>query len=200
MQVAPLRPARERSERVILSPTLPGPGGVPLSTHTGAPRCFSQREELPGATEGSEMPTRLGPVRDEIQHVFHVRLRSARRTRNLSQVDLARMLKLKPSSISHLERGRALPGLPSFFLLAQALEVSTDFLLGLEDTLNHQEDATFTDLVQAIALMSSDDRELLLRFAERLTAPRDTRAAAGAPNAVGRNARSTGFGEPGALR
>ena len=80
------------------------------------------------------------------------------------------MLDLKPSSIAHLEGGRTLPGLPNLFHIAQALEISTDFLLGLEDTLNHQEDRTLTALVQAHTLMSPDDRELVLRFAERLTA------------------------------
>ena len=122
----------------------------------------------------SDSPTRrLGPVRDELQHLFHVRLRLARRARHLRQVELARMLKLKPSSIAHLESGRTLPGLPNLFLIAQALEVSTDFLLGLEDTLNHQEDPTLTELLQAYAVMSSDDRELVLRFVERLTTPHD---------------------------
>ena len=94
----------------------------------------------------------------------------ARRARHLKQAELARKLELKPSSIAHLESGRTLPGLPNLFLIAQALEISTDFLLGLKDTLQHQEDPALTELVQAYALMSSDDRELLLRFAERLTA------------------------------
>lgn len=116
------------------------------------------------------MSARLGPVRDELQHLFSVRLRLARKARHLRQVELARMLGLKPSSIAHLEGGRSLPNLANLFLIAQALEISTDFLLGLEDTLNHEEDTTFTSLAQAYALMSPEDRELMARFAKRLTA------------------------------
>ena len=121
--------------------------------------------------ESDSLTRRLAPIRDELQHLFHVRLRLARRARHMKQADLARMLDLKPSSIARLERGRTLPGLPNLFLIAQALEVSTDFLLGLEDTLQHQEDPALAELVRAYALMSPDDRELLLRFVERLTTP-----------------------------
>ena len=123
----------------------------------------------------SDSPSRLGPVREELQHLFPVRLRLARRARNMKQAELARKIELKPSSIAHLEGGRSLPGLPNLFLIAQALNISTDFLLGLEDTLQHQEDPALTELVRAYALMSPDDRELLLRFVERLTTPQGGR-------------------------
>ena len=122
----------------------------------------------------SDSPSRLGPVREELQHLFHVRLRLARRARHMKQTELGRKLGLKPSSIAHLESGRTLPGVPNLFLIAQALEISTDFLLGLEDTLQHQDDPVLTDLVQAFTTMHPDDRELVLRFVRRLTTPRDT--------------------------
>lgn len=115
--------------------------------------------------------SRLNPVREELQHLVAVRLRLARRARHLRQAELAKMLGLKPSSIAHLESGRTLPGTPNLVLIAQALEISTDFLLGLEDTLNHEEDPALAELLQAYAVMSPDDRELVLRFVERLTTP-----------------------------
>ena len=63
--------------------------------------------------------------------VFKGRLRSARkRLRKLSQVELARETGLPPSSIAHFEGGTRKPSFDNLRKLANALSVTTDYLLG----------------------------------------------------------------------
>lgn len=69
------------------------------------------------------------PLRHRLPH----RLRDTRLARGYSQEALATLAGLPPSSICHYERGDRLPALPQLWLLADALGVSTDYLLGRED-------------------------------------------------------------------
>lgn len=62
--------------------------------------------------------------------IFPVRLRSARETRGLNQSDLAEKCGFQTSAISHFETGSRKPSFDSLRRLAEALDVSTDYLLG----------------------------------------------------------------------
>lgn len=64
---------------------------------------------------------------------FPDRLRAARELRKLSQGDLAGRTGLQPSAISHFETGRRSPSFENLRRLADALQVTTDFLLGRSD-------------------------------------------------------------------
>lgn len=57
-----------------------------------------------------------------------VQIAFARKKRNLSQTDLAKMTGLKPSAISHFECGRRTPTLMNVFKIANALRISLDEL------------------------------------------------------------------------
>lgn len=63
-------------------------------------------------------------------NIFSQRLSAARKFRRLSQGELARKTHLKQSAISQFETGRRAPSFHNFRRLADALEVSADFLLG----------------------------------------------------------------------
>ena len=65
--------------------------------------------------------------------VFSDRLKAARELRELSQGDLAVKANLPPTSISHFESGSRKPSFDNLRRLAVALEVSTDYLMGLVD-------------------------------------------------------------------
>lgn len=67
------------------------------------------------------------PVRPSL---FAVRLRSARALRALTQEALATAAGLQASTISHFEAGTRKPALRNLCRLADALEVSTDYLVG----------------------------------------------------------------------
>ena len=62
--------------------------------------------------------------------VFPERLRGARELRELTQEALAARSGLQPSAISHFESGTRKPSFDNLRRLADALRVSTDYLLG----------------------------------------------------------------------
>lgn len=89
---------------------------------------------------------------------FPERLKAARELRKLGQGDLAVRAGLPPTSISHFEAGARKPSFDNLRRLAKALEVTTDYLLGLADA---PEVSTSADpLYRHGQQLSSQDREL----------------------------------------
>lgn len=80
---------------------------------------------------------RIVPIKDAISEpesdVFSGRVASTRKQRMLSQAELAEISGLHPTAISHFEIGTRIPSIRNLKRLADSLEVSTDFLLGLTD-------------------------------------------------------------------
>jgi transcriptional regulator with XRE-family HTH domain len=64
---------------------------------------------------------------------FSKRLNAARRMRGLSQTDLASKTGLKQVAISFFETGRRAPSFGNLKRLADALEVTSDYLMGRSD-------------------------------------------------------------------
>ena len=62
---------------------------------------------------------------------FAERLIRARKARDLSQSELARAASLCPSAVGHFEKNRRKPSFANLRSLAEALYVSSDYLLGL---------------------------------------------------------------------
>src|SRR5229473_1137936 len=62
--------------------------------------------------------------------IFPERLRAARETRGLNQGELAARAGLQPSAISHFETGTRKPSFDNLRRLADALDATTDYLLG----------------------------------------------------------------------
>lgn len=62
--------------------------------------------------------------------VFPGRLRCAREYRGLTQGEVAERSGLQPSAISHFETGARKPSFDNLRLLADTLDVTTDYLLG----------------------------------------------------------------------
>lgn len=83
---------------------------------------------------------------------FPERLRLLRIQKGLSQNDLAKLMDVHNNNISRYERGESKPSAESLRILADALDVSTDYLYdGIE------EDAAVADF---------EDKELLQMFQE----------------------------------
>ena len=61
------------------------------------------------------------------------RIRQTRETRRLTQAELAERAGLPPATVSHFETGVRVPGTSTLRKLADALEVSLDYLLGRVD-------------------------------------------------------------------
>jgi transcriptional regulator with XRE-family HTH domain len=100
---------------------------------------------------------------------FPERLREARATRELSQEALAKRADLQPSAISHFETGARKPSFDNLRRLADALEVTTDYLLGRVNEMH--ETAEADRLHRHLSKLSAADRDvadnILKAFANR---------------------------------
>jgi len=70
---------------------------------------------------------------DKPSDLFPARLKAARELRQFSQADLAEKAGLPATSISHFEAGSRKPSFDNLRILADALKVTADYLLGRAD-------------------------------------------------------------------
>jgi transcriptional regulator with XRE-family HTH domain len=98
---------------------------------------------------------------------FSERLRTARELRKLSQAELAEKADLQPSAVSHFESGRRSPSFQNLKALADALQVTTDYLIGRtnEPNVSH---AVSQKLYRHAEKMSDEDLQTLTNIAEVL--------------------------------
>ena len=68
-----------------------------------------------------------------MENIFGSRLRELRKSRNMSQTELADALGTSQSTIADYERGKVFPTVPVIIRIAKFLNVSADYLLGLTD-------------------------------------------------------------------
>ncbi len=98
--------------------------------------------------------------------LFPERLRFARTTRQLSQDGLAKRADLQASAISHFETGSRKPSFDNLRRLADALDVTTDYLLG---RVNDMQAVGDVDRVHRhLEQMSTTDREIAEGFLRML--------------------------------
>jgi len=98
---------------------------------------------------------------------FPDRLKAARQLRNLSQSELAEKAQLQPSAVSHFETGRRSPSFDNLKGLSEALQVTTDYLLGRVDEPGVK-GAVTDKLFRHAEKMSREDLDTLTGFAEML--------------------------------
>jgi len=96
------------------------------------------------------------------QNIFPKRLQEARNSRDLSQDELAKRTNLQPSAISHFETGTRKPSFDNLRKLADALEVTSDYLLGRTDDPSGviEGDTLYRDYQN----LSANDREIARDF------------------------------------
>lgn len=107
------------------------------------------------------------PENPKPSEMFQERLRAARELRGWNQSDLASRAGMPPSSIAHFESGSRKPSFDTLRRLANALEVTTDYLLGRVDepALAESGDPLFRD----IGKLTGGDRELAKDFLKMLS-------------------------------
>lgn len=98
--------------------------------------------------------------------VFPDRLRLAREKRDLNQAKLGKRAGLQVSAISHFETGTRKPSFDNLRRLADALDVTTDFLLGRVH--NFGDMAGVDQLNRDGKNLSSDDIDLAKKFMQLL--------------------------------
>jgi transcriptional regulator with XRE-family HTH domain len=99
--------------------------------------------------------------------VIKNRLRAARIRRGLNQGELAKLLDLPPSSISHFENGTRQPSLKNFVKIADALSCSCDYLAGRVDEMKAA-GPQVERLFKCLDSLSERDLEIIANFAETL--------------------------------
>src|SRR5258708_858765 len=106
--------------------------------------------------------------------IFQERLKIAReQLRQWSQATLAEKAKLPPSSIAHFETGTRKPSFDTLRRIANALEVSTDYLLGRVDSPGMAEAGD--PLYRDVGKLTGSDRELAKDFLKMLAAKNQTK-------------------------
>ena len=65
--------------------------------------------------------------------LFSERLQQLRKEKELSQVELAKVLNTTQRRISYMESGKVEPDLSTLVALSVYFEVSTDYLIGIKD-------------------------------------------------------------------
>lgn len=94
-------------------------------------------------------------------------LRKAREEKGLSQTELAEKTGLQPSAISHFELGRRSPSFDNLRILADALAVTVDYLLGRESD-SHSAGPTAQQLFRNFEQLTHSDQEVVADFAQML--------------------------------
>jgi transcriptional regulator with XRE-family HTH domain len=106
---------------------------------------------------------------EDLKHsdIFTIRLRNARENiREWSQSQLAERASMPPSSIAHFETGKRKPSFDTLRRLANALDVTTDYLLGRVDdpALAEAGDPLYRDMGK----LTADDRDTARLFIKAL--------------------------------
>ncbi len=104
---------------------------------------------------------------DQPADIFKERLRAARELRGLSQAQLAAKANLPPASVSHFESGPRKPSFDNLKVLASALDVTTDYLLGRSETPDASAE-TVGRLHRDLHKLTSQDLELAKDFVNLL--------------------------------
>ena len=99
--------------------------------------------------------------------IFKKRLSALRVQRDINQEQLALKAGLPATAVSHFERGTRRPSFDNLRKLADALEVSVDYLMGRTEnqTSNFGQDA---EIARHYENMTENDRELARDFMARL--------------------------------
>lgn len=98
---------------------------------------------------------------------FGRRVRQSREERGWSQGDLARECGLTPSGVAHFEAGRREPRLTSIVRLAEALDISADYLVGISNQ-PQASVARSSKIANLVGRMRSEDVEFLEKMAQEL--------------------------------
>ncbi len=99
--------------------------------------------------------------------IFADRVKAARTVRGLSQAELAEATKLQVSAISHFETATRSPSFDNLRKIADALQVTTDYLSGRSDSATLSNEAA-AKLYRKAEKLTAKDLEFLEQMADQL--------------------------------
>lgn len=91
------------------------------------------------------------------KNIFAVRMKEARQKADISQAELSRRTGIAPATLSSYEvtENPKNPTLDKVIAIARALEVSIDWLCGLENEIKEDKDIGFDEVMKALSLLLS---------------------------------------------
>lgn len=98
---------------------------------------------------------------------FQKRLQQTRKMRELNQDQLATKAGMPSTAVSHFESGARKPSFDNLRKLADALEVSIDYLMGRTEKISGKQ-AVDAEIFRDYENLTDDDRELARDFMSRL--------------------------------
>ena len=106
-------------------------------------------------------------VKEEKDTGFAERLRKLRIQKGISQVQLAKQTNINNNYISKYERGDAIPEVKNLKSLAEALEVSVDYLYdGIEEdaAIADFQDKDFLEIFKKAEALADNDKEVIKKL------------------------------------
>lgn len=100
--------------------------------------------------------------------IFKKRIREALELRELTQGELAEKTGLKPSAVSHFASGTRKPSFDNLKRIANALEVTTDYLIGRSDDPEGASESMSELNRHMQKIKSAEDREMAVNFVKML--------------------------------
>ena len=91
--------------------------------------------------------------------IFPERLRAIRKARGLTQMQVGKLIGLGEAVIGHFEKGRQQPSFRSLCLLAEALDVSLDHLVGNERPSDNSIPAWIDAMLADLCALDSTGRD-----------------------------------------
>lgn len=96
---------------------------------------------------------------------FHERLKALREDKDEKQKDIAKLLYVKPSTISSYETGRHFPANDTALItLAKHFDVSLDYLLGYSDIPRYHNMESYADILTACNGLSEENKKLAVDY------------------------------------
>lgn len=92
------------------------------------------------------------------------RIHEARKSKKLTQDELAEMINTSTVYISEIERGIKMPSIPVFISIAEALEVSADYLL--RDNISSGKPYVYNEFTEKLDKLSPKNRKAALDLLE----------------------------------
>ena len=107
-----------------------------------------------------------------IRKILGQRIAQARKDKNLSQAALGAILNKKGDVIGKYERGNMSPSIEVVFQIAEALEVSIDYLT---DKISTELDDDMLKRLEKISQMPTEDKNVVYRVVDALIMQHDIR-------------------------
>lgn len=101
------------------------------------------------------------------REIFRTRLAEVRKSRGLTQAELAEKSGLPPATVSHFETGFRFPTAPTLTKIADALKISIDFLVG-RDAETGEVGERYQALFRNAENLSNDSLKILEALSKQL--------------------------------